>query len=95
MEQVRTTGRLAVVNGLRGLAIIGVLFQHLTSAWLRRSLIATSQMLATQMLATQMLATQMLATQMLATLNTRSTSGSVTAARAAADRRGESVTSQR
>ena len=26
MEQVRTTGRLAVVNGLRGLAIIGVLF---------------------------------------------------------------------
>ena len=34
MEQVRTTGRLAVVNGLRGLAIIGVLFQHLTSAWL-------------------------------------------------------------
>ena len=28
------TGRVAVVNGLRGLAIIGVLFQHLTSTWL-------------------------------------------------------------
>ncbi len=28
------TGRIAVVNGLRGLAIIGVLFQHVTSAWL-------------------------------------------------------------
>ncbi len=40
MEHVRTdtarTGKLSVVNGLRGLAIIGVLVQHLDSDWISR-----------------------------------------------------------
>jgi peptidoglycan/LPS O-acetylase OafA/YrhL len=40
MGQVRSigTGRVSVVNGLRGLAIIGVLFQHLGWGWISRYL---------------------------------------------------------